>query len=441
MSEAPGRIVCDVAVIGAGIAGLTASIYLREAGLRVVCLDRRGYPHSKVGESLDWSSPWLLQTIGVSSGSLLDAEIATLKARIAVHEPGRVGWSAAPPPAIARSPLRFGVETLHVDRAALDQRVYERALAAGVDFIWERVAGVDRDGDRLTACVTGSGRRVEARWCVDASGTARFLARALDIPIVEYGRRKVCFWTYFDGPPLDAGTTFFLDSRQPYLSWVWDIPISPQRTSVGLVIDADSVQADRRRGLETKAILEKALAPYPRFAALLTAQPDFEVHATAFQPFVTSRVCGTNWLMVGEAASMPDPLTGNGVTSGMRHARFACAAIRRAGANPDLARADRRWYARHVHRLGHSFNSHIERVIYQAPVRRGLGMYAATIAYTSFAFFMNALYTRFDPTGPVAMAVFDGLFVAARVWVALWVAVGRAACWRLPPIEETAAAP
>jgi len=144
---------------------------------------------------------------------------------------------------------------------------------------------------------------------------------------------------------------------------------------------------------------------------------------------------------VGEAASMPDPLTGNGVTSGMRHARFASAAIRRAGANPDLARADRRWYARHVHRLGHSFNSHIERVIYQAPVRRGLGMYAATIAYTSFAFFMNALYTRFDPTGPVAMAVFDGLFVAARVWVALWVAVGRAACWRLPPIEETAAAP
>ena len=145
--------------------------------------------------------------------------------------------------------------------------------------------------------------------------------------------------------------------------------------------------------------------------------------------------------MAGEAASEPEPLTGNGVTSGMHHARFASVAIRRAGANSELAAADRRWYSRHVHRLGHSFNSHIERVIYQAPVRHGLGMYAATIAYTSFAFFMNALYTRFDPTGPVAMVIFDGVFVATRVWVAAWIAVGRVADWlRADASEGTAAA-
>jgi flavin-dependent dehydrogenase len=425
------RTQCDVAVIGAGIAGLTASIYLRQAGLRVVCLDQQAYPHNKVGESLDWSSPWLLQTVGLSGASLLDDQIATRKARIAVKEPGRKGWTAAPPAIIKRSPLRFETLTLHVDRAALDQRVYERAVALGVVFIWERVAQVDREGDRLHACVTSAGRRVEARWYLDASGTARVLARALEIPIVEYGRKKVCLWTYFDGAPLDAGTTFFLDSRQPYLSWVWDIPISPHRTSVGLVVPADSVQADRRRGLTTQEILTAALAPYERFAKALAAQPDLAVQATSFQPFVTSRVCGANWMMVGEAASMPDPLTGNGVTSGMRHARYAAAAILRAGGQAEITGADRRWFSRHVHRLGHAFNSHIERVIYQPPVRRGLGMYAATLVYTSFAFFMNALYTRFDPTGRVAMAVFDGLFVAARVWVAAWIAVGRVAC-RLP---------
>jgi hypothetical protein len=124
---------------------------------------------------------------------------------------------------------------------------------------------------------------------------------------------------------------------------------------------------------------------------------------------------------------MPDPLTGNGFTSGIRHARFAASVIGRAGSRQELAATDRRWFSRHVHRLGHSFNAHIERVIYQAPVRRGLGMYPATIAYTSFAFFMNALYTRFDPTGPVAMAIFDGVFVAARVWVAGWIVMGRVA--------------
>lgn len=427
LPDEPDRLVCDVAVIGAGIAGLTSSIYLRQAGLRVVCLDRQGYPHAKVGESLDWSSPWLLNTLGLSSEALLDARIATPKARIAVNEPGKDVWAAAPPPIIRRSPMRFETLTLHVDREALDRRIYERAVALGVDFIWERVANMDRAGDRLIACITSGGRRVEARWFIDASGTGRFLARALDVPFVEYGRKKVCLWTYFDCEPLDAGTTFFLDSRQPYLSWIWDIPITPQRTSVGLIVAADSVQADRQRGLSPKEILTDALKPYERFAPALAAQPGFEVQATSFQPYVTSRVCGPNWLMAGEAASMPDPLTGNGFTSGMRHARWATRVILRAGDRPELAPADRRWFSRHVHRLGRSFNSHIERVIYQAPVRRGLGMYLATIVYTSFAFFMNALYTRFDPTGPMAMAIFDGVFVAARGWVAAWIALGRVA--------------
>jgi flavin-dependent dehydrogenase len=430
-APSPERTRYDVAVIGAGIAGLTASIYLREAGLRVVCLDRKGYPQSKVGESLDWSSPWFLQTVGLPSSTLLDDRIATLKAKIAVLEPGMDKWTATPPGGIRRSPWRFETLTLHVDRTALDQRVHERAVARGVDFIWERVALVERDGDRLNACVTGGGRRIEARWFIDASGTARFLARAFEIPAVDYGRRKVCFWTYFDGPPLDTGTTFFLDSREPYLCWIWDIPISPERTSVGLVVSADRVQADRRSGLSNKQILTAALAPYERFAAAVASQPDFDVQATSFQPYVTSRVCGTNWLMVGEAAAMPDPLTGNGVTSGMRHARWATAVIVRTGSRPEIGARDRRWFSRHVHRLGHSFNAHIERVIYQSPVRRGLGMRAATIIYTLFAFFMNALYTRFDPAGPVGMAIFDGLFVVARVWVATWVSVSRIASWRL----------
>ena len=53
----------------------------------------------------------------------------------------------------------------------------------------------------------------------------------------------------------------------------------------------------------------------------------------------------------------------------------------------------------------------------------------ATLIYTSFAFFMNAMYTRFDPRGPIGMAVFDGLFVVARMWISGWSLVARVALW------------
>ena len=53
-SEPPSSETHDVAVIGAGIAGVAASIFVRQAGRTVVCLDARPYPHHQVGESLDW---------------------------------------------------------------------------------------------------------------------------------------------------------------------------------------------------------------------------------------------------------------------------------------------------------------------------------------------------------------------------------------------------
>ena len=419
----------DVAVIGAGIAGLAASIFLRRAGLAVVCLDVQAYPHHKVGESLDWSSPNMLERVGLSSAALIADQIATHKAKIVVCELGKKDWDATPPAAIRRSPLRFETVTLHVDRTALDQRLYEAALALDVRFVWERVSAVNTEGERVTGCVTSSGRRVDARWYIDASGTARLLARTMNIPKVEYGCPKVCLWTYFDAPPLDLGTTFFLDNSDAYLHWVWDIPISPARTSVGFVLPADDMQARRRAGATNQSILSTELARHRRFDDLLAAQPGFEVESTSFQSYVTTRVCGPNWIMVGESASMPDPLTGNGVTSGIRHACYAADAVLGAGAGLEIPERRCRTYSHHVQRLGHAFNAHIEHAVYRHPIRWGLGMPAATLVYTVFGFFMNAFYTRMDPRGPFGMAVFDLLFACARLWIAAWSMAARVALW------------
>jgi flavin-dependent dehydrogenase len=419
----------DVAIIGAGIAGLAASVRLRQTGLTVVCLDAQPYPHNKVGESLDWSSPGLLSRVGIDVGALINDDVATYKKNIVVYELGKQEWTEAPPPAIRRWPLRFETVALHVDRAALDARLFDHAKALGTEFIWERVTSVDTTGERLSGCSTSSGRRVDARWYIDASGTARVLARAMNIPAVTYGRKKVCLWTYFDTPPLHDGTAFFIDNRDVYLSWVWDIPISPARTSVGLVLEAEAVSARRRAGRSLQTVLGEELARHPRFRRLLDAQSALSVESTSFQPYVTANVCGANWFMIGEAASMPDPLTGNGVTSGIRHARHAVDAILASDAGVEVPATRRRAFSQHVFRLGHAFNAHIENTIYRDPIRRGLGFRTATYVYTFFAFFMNALHARFDPRGAVGMAIFALLFFVARVWIGGWMLVGRAALW------------
>lgn len=318
--------------------------------------------------------------------------------------------------------------TFHVDRSALDARLCEHARALGTEFIWDRVTDVHMAGERVIGCSTAGGRHVEARWYLDASGTARVLSRAMGMPTVTYGERKVCLWIYFDTPPLHDGTAFFVDNRDRYLSWVWDIPISPQRTSVGFVIPAETLRERRRAGHSLEGILRDELSRYERFRSLLAGERVLQIERTSFQPYVTQKVCGENWFMVGEAASMPDPLTGNGVTSGIRHARHATDAIL-SSEHDRISTRSRRLYSQHVFRLGHSFNAHIEHTIYRQSIRWGLGLQAATYIYTFFAFFMNALHARFDPRGRIGMGVFRLIFLGARGWIAGWTLVARAALW------------
>ena len=140
VNSSPGH-AADVAVIGAGIAGLAACVFLRQHGLRVVCLDAHPYPHHKVGESLDWSSPGLLRRLGIDVNRLVADGIATYKRNIVVYEMDKPGWELRPPAQIAWPPLRFETVTLHVDRTALDERLFEHARALGAEFIWERVTG------------------------------------------------------------------------------------------------------------------------------------------------------------------------------------------------------------------------------------------------------------------------------------------------------------
>ena len=54
-----------------------------------------------------------------------------------------------------------------------------------------------------------------------------------------------------------------------------------------------------------------------------------EVAATTFLFRTYEGVCGTNWVIIGEAASQSDPITENAVTAALRHAEEATALMRR----------------------------------------------------------------------------------------------------------------
>jgi FADH2 O2-dependent halogenase len=418
----------DVAVIGGGLSGLAACIFLRQAGFSVICIEPEPFPHLRVGESLDWSSPKLLEALGVPGRTLIDAEAGVIKLGVKVVPLGGKPWAVAPAAWLQNWPLKWEVRTIHVDRAEMDQRLFERAAALGTEFVWDRVATVEAEGDRLTACQTGQGRRITASWFLDSSGQARVVARKFGIEKKTFGQPKVCFWTYFDSPPRNEGTTFYGDTvGDDYLGWIWEIPISPRQLSVGCVFPASKIKEQRRNGMSVKEILWEEMAKYPPLAEIMTDKQEEEILRCSYQCYVSRAVTGPNWLMMGEAASIPDPLTGNGVTAAFRHAEEAVELIQASRGRASFSPWKRRAYDARVRAMGYAFNHSIERMLYEAPVRRGLGTFAAQTIYTAFGYPVNALYTRTRPQSPYRTKLLQISLHMVWFFMEAWSLAGRLA--------------
>ena len=105
-----------VTVIGGGLAGITASIHLVRAGLRVVCVEANAVNADSIGESLDWSAPALLEDLGLPMEELIGRRTATYKRHVILKLQGGGEQHYVPGSWLGRPPFHVELRTLHVDR-------------------------------------------------------------------------------------------------------------------------------------------------------------------------------------------------------------------------------------------------------------------------------------------------------------------------------------
>ena len=208
--------------------------------------------------------------------------------------------------------------------------------------------------------------------------------------------------------------------------------MSPSVVSVGYVTTADATKAKRQQGSSVESIFKQQLVKFPRFQQLLQVAPLTAPSVTAFRSCAHLGVAGANWLIAGEAASMVDPITANGVTAALRHATEACELIlkyRKLGRLPLLAR----WaYDSRVSQMAKFFNSGIEKIVYESPVRNRIGVGRSGTVYTSPAWSMNVVYARLKPKGMFSTFLFGLLLRAFRA--SAW-ALYQYCRWRVPAAE------
>ncbi|HWS47121.1 MAG TPA: geranylgeranyl reductase family protein [Acidimicrobiia bacterium] len=300
----------DVVVVGAGPAGTAAAITAVGHGLRVVCVDKAGFPRDKTcGDGVTAHALRLLQRLGLTGAELAATDPAVVRETVFVSPSGR--YIRLPMPG-------DGLHGVVVPRAQLDAALVALARRRGVDL---------REAHEVEKVVVhDDGVQVDglfARHVIAADGHWSPVRRAVapDAP------RDLGEWhavrQYFDGVADDRLWAFFERDLLPGYAWVFPLPGGRANVGYGVLRDA------HRRGRDLKQLWPDVLAR-PALRAVLGpgARPTGPMRAwpipTRYSP---GRLAHGRVLFAGDAAGVVDPLTGEGIAQAIETGMLAARAV------------------------------------------------------------------------------------------------------------------
>jgi len=285
--------VHDVAIIGAGPGGSATAHFLAQRGLDVLLLDRSQFPRDKTcGDGLTPRALRVLDAMGILR------EVASKGRPIDSYE--------VVAPNGKRTTSR--TDALVVPRLTLDQIILERAVASGAQFR----AGVTVDAIEPMAHgvnVKTRGVSVTARLAVIATGAATGVLTRSGI-LRRPPRAMLAARAYFEG--VSARKSFqlrFGGVPQPGYGWVF--PVSSNAANIGV-------------GFWPKRRQQTARAAFQRFVADLPYRQTSEMRGYPIRvDFLRARTFAPRTLLVGEAAGLVNPLTGEGIDYALESGQIA----------------------------------------------------------------------------------------------------------------------
>lgn len=293
--------------MGAGPAGARAAYRLAAAGWPVALLDHR-YP---------WEKP--------CGGGLNERTLALMRQTLpefpAVPTGLKVQLDAA-----GGSRLQMELDTSFavIPRIQLQRLMVERAVKAGATLITDRFTAARREGTRGPWAIETDGGSFRAEYLVGADGALSRVRRAVAGPDAWRDVRSALGMVHcFSGPaPHPDGMRLIFTDDPP--GYIWEFP------GYGFSTVGISLPFNPRRAVKARKILNTHLVQQGWVGEGTGGAPPLRgaiAPSAGAGHWQRGTIQGDGWALLGDAAGLVDPLTGEGIYYAVRSADILSEAL------------------------------------------------------------------------------------------------------------------
>lgn len=324
----------DIVIVGSGPSGATCALYARRRGLKALLIDRETFPRDKIcGDAISGKSVKYLQELGLLAA--LEQSPQRQATGVTFSSPnGTLVTIPFTPRAAARK--RFGYVCR---RKVFDNLLFQAAKKQVETREGFAVTGLLRENGRVIGVIGGNGRSsaesITAKVVVGADGYKSTVARQTGIYEHDPRHWVVATRAYYRGI---AGLTsnieiHFVKDILPGYFWIFPLEDGLANVGIGML----HCELKKRRISLRDAHLAATTTDFfrERFenAERVTPIAGWNLPVGSKQ----RRAFGDGFILLGDAAGLIDPFSGEGIGNGMCSGEIAARVLAEICAGEDFS--------------------------------------------------------------------------------------------------------
>lgn len=330
----------DVIIVGAGPAGSSCALFLDKFGVeKVLLVDKANFPRDKIcGDAFSGKSVGIAKELGLLEdylskphegvyGVLFSNTKGTI---VEIPFPGSDRKTSAKPGFVMR---RFNTDDVLFQNAKKRVDVVEGFVVSDLLFENGFVVGVKGKGN------DGLVRELRAKVVVGADGTSSVVAQKTGNGFSPPQHQVIATRGYYKGISGMSGNIelHFVDEIMPGYFWIF--PLNDGWANVGLGL---LTSEKTKRKIDLKKTQEKIISSNPlfkdRFRDAVIDEQGIKVWTLPLGSYHRKNH-GNGFVLVGDAASLVDPFSGEGVGNAMTSGKIAAKVIAGALKHNDFSEA------------------------------------------------------------------------------------------------------